>query len=204
MVLRIPKPDGLLPLEESEIVRLQSTLTGRSILSSTPIDELRTLRMLSPSQTSYDPMAHTITSTTLNTPATIASFYSYYSLPSPQNSSPLGLYTSIIQFGSGMNGHPHKLHGGILSLILDVTMGRASWHHCSDGMVSFTVTMTVDYKKPISTPGELLCKAWLEGRSEDRKHWVKAIVEQNGETVAGGSSLFLEVPKPASYPKGQL
>lgn len=203
MVLRVPKPDGLLLLEEGEITRLQSTLTGRSILSFTPIDEFRTLKT-GPTQASYHPMAHTITSTTLNTPETIASFDSYYSLPSAQNNYPFGLYTYILQLGSGMNGHPHKLHGGILSLILDVTMGRASWHHCSDGMTIFTVTMTVDYKKPISTPGELLCKTWLEGRSEGRKHWVKAIVEQNGTTVAEGSTLFLEVPKPSSYPKGLL
>ncbi len=61
--------------------------------------------------------------------------------------------------------------------------------------------MTVDYKATVSTPGVLAVKSWLEGRSDGRKHWVKAEVIQNGKVVAGGSCLFLEVAKPKEYYK---
>ena len=110
-----------------------------------------------------------------------------------------GLFSQILHVGSSLNGHPHKLHGGALSLILDEAMGRASRHHCTDGTVAFTATMTVDYKKTVSTPGELVVRSWLEGRSEGRKHWVMAEVLQDGKTVSEGRCLFLEVPMPESY-----
>lgn len=80
-------------------------------------------------------------------------------------------------------------------------MGRASRHHCTDGTVSFTATMTVDYKKAVTTPGELVVRSWLEGRSEGRKHWVRAEVLQNGVCVSEGRCLFLEVPMPEEYAK---
>jgi len=64
--------------------------------------------------------------------------------------------------------------------------------------------MTVDYKKPVNTPGEIVCKSWLEGRSEGRKHWVRAVVEQDSQVVAEGRCLFLEVPRPPEYSKLML
>lgn len=80
-------------------------------------------------------------------------------------------------------------------------MGRASRHHCTDNTVAYTATMTVDYKKTVSTPGELLVRSWLEGRSEGRKHWVKAEVLQGGVVVSDARCLFLEVPMPKEYLK---
>lgn len=70
--------------------------------------------------------------------------------------------------------------------------------------MAFTATMTVDYKKPVDTPGVIVCKSWLEGRSEGRKHWVRAVVEQEGKVVAEGRCLFLEVPRPPEYAKFML
>ena len=119
----------------------------------------------------------------------------------PQLTGYAGVYTQILLLGSSLNGHPHKLHGGAISLILDEAMGRASRHHCTDGQVAFTATMTVDYKRTVSTPGELMVRSWLEGRSEGRKHWVRAEVLQHGKVVSSGRCLFLEVPIPEEYAK---
>jgi acyl-coenzyme A thioesterase PaaI-like protein len=194
MVARSPPAGALKPLTEEDHQRLQSSPEGRRILSRHKPEDLRTLRWFGPDRRPSESTGDQMMTTTLSTPQTFSSFYGYWAVPSEE--CPLGQFVFTLTIGSGLNGHPHKMHGGAMSLLLDETMGRASRHHCSPGTVAFTATITVNYKKPVSTPGEILVRTWMEDKSDGRKHWVAAMVEQNGEVMATGHTLFLEVPTP--------
>lgn len=189
----------------SELEDLESSESGRAVLATCPPDLLRVPKLFPANRVPHSSTGDSMMNTTFHTEETFpvcVSYYTPHTVSGPEY--PLGVFTMLLTIGSGLNGHPHKLHGGALSMILDEAMGRASRHHCTDGTVAFTATMTVDYKKPVSTPGDLIVKSWLEGRSDGRKHWVRAVVEQGDQVVAEGSCLFLEVPRPKEYTKSLM
>jgi acyl-coenzyme A thioesterase PaaI-like protein len=67
---------------------------------------------------------HTLTGKTWNTPDTIASLHSFYRFPSLSNTSSPEL-RRFYTFGSGLNAHPSTLHGGVIAVILDSSLGGA-------------------------------------------------------------------------------
>lgn len=62
-------------------------------------------------------------------------------------------------------------------------------------MSGYTASLKIDFRRPVRTPGVLLCRSWLE-RREGRKLWVKGRVEDGqGGLYAEGESLWVEVLK---------
>lgn len=69
---------------------------------------------------------------------------------------------------------------------------------------SFTAELKIRYRRPVSTPGEVLCTARYV-RREDRKEWIEAVIRQSevdgvaeGDglvTCAIGEGLFIEPKK---------
>jgi acyl-coenzyme A thioesterase PaaI-like protein len=127
--------------------------------------------------------------------------------------------TTLISMGSGMNGHPRILHGGITATLIDEAMGifQAANNDFSASKAkkegktmivgTFTAELTVRYLAPVRTPGCLEVKV-RRTKTEGRKEWLKAEVRQwvgDGEeegkggkvvVVATGDALFI-TPRPA-------
>jgi len=145
--------------------------------------------------------------TTWNTPDTILHILSIYRPPSTTNVSspgttvpdpPRGEIRRFYTFGQGLNAHPHILHGGVVATILDSTMGNVIGQELPNfGAATFTVKLTIEYKKPVGTPGTVMARAWIRN-VEGRKVWVEGVVEDGvGNVHAKGEGLWLG-------PKGKL
>ncbi|RDW58876.1 hypothetical protein BP6252_13352 [Coleophoma cylindrospora] len=103
-----------------------------------------------------------------------------------------GAVYSFFYLGSGLAGHSGMLHGGVLGVLLDESMGLASFtvlpHH-----IGVTASFEIAYKAPIHIPAIVMVKATVE-RAEGRKAWVVAGVESPTETTifAEAKALFIE------------
>ena len=146
---------------------------------------------------------------TLATDTTITAWQSFYrTLESPQidsmrsanedNSSvPIaGELVTLLALGRGMNGHSDVAHGGLVSAILDETMGMVVTFHRSPGMSGYTAFLNVTFKKPVPTPSVVLCRTWLQRKSEGRKLWLWGTVEDGqGGLFAEAESLVVETKR---------
>lgn len=93
-----------------------------------------------------------------------------------------------------MNGHTDIVHGGLITTVIDDTMGMIAGFYKSPGMSGYTTVMNVQFRKPVPTPGAILCRTWLERRSVGRKLWIRGPVEDGeGVLYAEGESLWIEV-----------
>jgi uncharacterized protein (TIGR00369 family) len=97
-------------------------------------------------------------------------------------------------------GYPGRLHGGILSAILDETIGRSiAAAHPGTWMV--TVELTVRYRRPVPLDGEVRaigrktkdCGRVFEGSGE--------IVLRDGTVAVEGSGKFIRLPLDGILPE---
>jgi len=88
------------------------------------------------------------------------------------------------------DGHPGYLHGGIIATLLDEAMSKSVR---ALGKSAMTRKMDVDYRLPVPSGAPLR----IEGRvvrSERRKHWAEAVIENaEGSALARATGLFIEV-----------
>mmetsp|Transcript_9066 Transcript_9066/g.17091 ORF Transcript_9066/g.17091 Transcript_9066/m.17091 type:complete len:339 (-) Transcript_9066:174-1190(-) len=109
-----------------------------------------------------------------------------------------------VRIGESLNGHVGIVHGGIISLILDDTLGwgceamRLSSIDNSEMQDDFslvvTANLTVNYRKPLPAGSNFVVRVRHE-KTEGRKIYFTARIESyDGETLyAEASSLFLKV-----------
>jgi len=141
-------------------------------------------------------------SETLSTKDTIRAWQSFFKTPlnpvTEYSNVVAGEVYTLLSLGDGMNGYPHIMHGGMLSTIMDEVMWLVASFHKPPDTTTFTAFITVNFKKPILTPSILLCRARLEEKSNRRKLFTKAILENGeGSVYATAESLFIEVDKKA-------
>lgn len=151
----------------------------------------------------HEGRGHTLMGKTWNTDDTIKQLITLFrpstspnplQFPQPENIRPEACryYT----LGGDLNAHPDLLHGGVVSCILDSSMGGAigmGLKNQPGGPPIFTVQLTVTYKETVRTPGTIRVRAWVE-RVEDggRKAWAKGVIESEGGHVhALGEGMWL-------------
>ena len=71
----------------------------------------------------HDGLGHTLMAQTWKSAETIPYLQSFYRRKSATGEAELRRFYS---FGNGLNSHPHILHGGVLSTLLDSTMSNTS------------------------------------------------------------------------------
>lgn len=115
---------------------------------------------------------------------------------------------TIVEIGDGLNGYPNLVHGGMLATLLDEVCGvvivlsteinleRAKASGLSDkaiGAQYMTAYLNTSYRKPVPTPGTLLCTAKVE-RQEGRKLYVRGTIEDGAGTVyTVGEAMFIKM-----------
>ncbi|OAA47970.1 NACHT and WD40 domain protein [Cordyceps fumosorosea ARSEF 2679] len=135
---------------------------------------------------------------TLNTPDTIRAWHALYrALPPDDDEDRLaGELLCLFALGSGVNGHPDVAHGGVTAAILDAATGSVAELFSTEGDSAFTLELTVRYRRPLATPGVYVCRSWVRRRTEGRKAWLRAVVEDgNGTVYAEGDAFWLDVPR---------
>lgn len=152
-------------------------------------------KILSQSRTVSDNgRGHTLMGKTWNTESTIAELLTLYrpssaedplSFPQPEQQRPEArrFYT----LGSDLNAHPDLAHGGVVTCILDSSLGGVIGMALADtkgGPPLFTVQLNVTFKAPIRTPGNAIVTAWVTKVEEGgRKAWAAGKIESESGVV---------------------
>jgi acyl-coenzyme A thioesterase PaaI-like protein len=127
----------------------------------------------------------------LATQDTIVAWQSFYK--PPDSTSKYGQVLCLALLGSGVNGHVDTSHGGFVAVLFDEGFGLVAGNQRPDDRAVMTVSLKIDYKKPVPTPGVVLCRCWLE-KEERRKMWIRGAIEDgDGTVLATAQSLFLVV-----------
>jgi len=88
-----------------------------------------------------------------------------------------------------MGGWNRIAHGGILSTILDETMGWAGIYLLEQ--LTLTKTMTIDFVKAVMVGEELRCQAWVQERTGKREAIIKAaLYNADDEVCAESNGIF--------------
>ena len=133
--------------------------------------------------------ADTFVSKTLATDDTIRAWQCFAKVPDSDR--PYGEILSLLSIGSGVNGHIDTSHGGFVSLLHDECLGLAAENLRPSDKTTMTAYLRVDYKKPLRTPGILLCRAWGE-KKEGKKLFVRGTMEDGeGNVFSTSEGLFI-------------
>lgn len=101
---------------------------------------------------------------------------------------PDGTFRGETTLGLEYQGPPGCVHGGIVSLLFDVVLGRANFHAESSGM---TVYLDVDYHSP--TPVlEPLVITGRQVRAEGRKIWSQGAIHAGDRLCATAEGFFVD------------
>ncbi len=102
----------------------------------------------------------------------------------------LAVFTPVTQHQS----YPGRLHGGIVSTILDETIGRSIMIETKSEIWGVTVELSVRFKKPIPLTSELRVIARIE--SENRRFFEGSgeLLLPDGSVAAQGRGKYLRQP----------
>lgn len=142
-----------------------------------------------------------LTATTLKTKDTIQACLSVYRRP-PPGTTWINEVRSLMTLGTGMNGAPFMLHGGIVATLMDDCVGTlmtvnegATEDQESVPLSSMAVTayMNIQYKSPITTPQTVLVIA-KSRELKGRKFYLDSeIRDEYGHVLATAESLWISV-----------
>jgi acyl-coenzyme A thioesterase PaaI-like protein len=85
-------------------------------------------------------------------------------------------------------GYPGLLHGGVSAALLDGAMTNCLFAH---GIEAFTAELTVRYREPVDTRGNITVRASL-AESHGRLHLLRAELRQGGRIKATARGKFIE------------
>lgn len=133
---------------------------------------------------------------TLRTSTTILACQSFWREPSRQSTTmdkvDFGEMVTLYSVGHGLDGHENVAHGGFVALLLDEVMGLLVrlYRGVRD---PYTVSLKIDYKKPLMTPGAVVCRSWFT-KMEGRKLWTESTVEDGQAAVfASGQATWVDI-----------
>lgn len=90
--------------------------------------------------------------------------------------------------------YPGRLHGGIISTILDETMGRAIMMHSEEEVWGVTVDLQVRFKKPVPLDGELRVVGRITKDSSRFFEGAGELLLSDGTIAAEGHGRYLKAP----------
>jgi acyl-coenzyme A thioesterase PaaI-like protein len=93
--------------------------------------------------------------------------------------------------GAEHQGFPGLVHGGLISTILDETMGRTPLHNRTWVM---TGRLEVRYRRPVPTGERLRISAWLTRQRRDAFESRGEVRDADDALLAEAKGLFLRVP----------
>ena len=118
---------------------------------------------------------------------------------------PLGLHTAFYELDNKEilavftpreqhQSYPGRLHGGIISTILDEAIGRAVMMHSDDEIWGVTVDLRVRFKKPVPLDVELRVVGRITKNSNRFFEGTGELLLADGTVAAEGRGRYLKVP----------
>lgn len=103
-----------------------------------------------------------------------------------------GSLLAFYHLGRKLAGHAGIVHGGLIAVLLDECMGRASFPRLP-GKIAVTAKLELEYQNPLYVDTVILIRANTI-KAQGRKAWVEATVEdaRDGRLLTKGSGLFVE------------
>lgn len=90
-------------------------------------------------------------------------------------------------------GYPGRLHGGIISAVLDETIGRAIFMNYEEDVWFVTVEFNVRFKKPVPIGEEIKVRARVTNETSRTYEGSGEIVLNNGAIAAEGYGKYLNL-----------
>jgi acyl-coenzyme A thioesterase PaaI-like protein len=176
-----------------------TSIPWTSRLLAPPNLRISTPQSRTPKSTTED----SLFATTLATSTTIPHCLLYYPRsPAPSDLTALSI---LLKVENGCNGYPHILHGGIVSTLLDESMGillqeiaerkhldKVATGHAqgeiAEGIDAFTKTLNIEFLAPMKTPGVILAKVRVVERRGRGIKLVARLLQKEGleEELDGG------------------
>ena len=91
-------------------------------------------------------------------------------------------------------GYPGRLHGGVISAILDETIGRSILINYEEDVWFVTVEFNVRFKKPVPLDEEVKVRARLTKETSRIYEGTGEIILKNGEVAAEGYGKYMKLP----------
>jgi len=118
---------------------------------------------------------------------------------------PFGLHTSFFELDNNEllavfkprgehQSYPGRLHGGIISTILDETIGRAIMIQSEGDIWGVTVDLQIRFKKPVPLDEELRVIGRITKDSSRFFEGTGELLLQDGTVAATGHGKYLKVP----------
>jgi len=118
---------------------------------------------------------------------------------------PFGLHTSFFELDNNEllavfkprgehQSYPGRLHGGIISTILDETIGRAIMIQSEGDIWGVTVDLQIRFKKPVPLDKELRVIGRITKDSNRFFEGTGELLLQDGSVAATGHGKYLKVP----------
>ena len=118
---------------------------------------------------------------------------------------PFGLHTSFFELDNGEllaifrpreehQSYPGRLHGGIISTILDEAIGRAIMIHSKGEIWGVTVELQVRFKKPVPLDDELRVIGRITKNSSRFFEGTGELLLADGTVAAAGQARYLKTP----------
>ena len=103
----------------------------------------------------------------------------------------------LLSLGTGINGIAGVLHGGLVGVLLDEVTGVPVYVQAEGYFV--TGEMKIRYLRPVTTPGVILCRSWVEAEGNERIHEGKkfkvigTVEDGMGGILARGEAVFVRL-----------
>ena len=118
---------------------------------------------------------------------------------------PFGLHTSFFELDNNEllalfkpreehQSYPGRLHGGIISTILDETIGRAVMIQSKNDVWGVTVDLQIRFKKPVPLDEELRVTGRITKDSSRFFEGTGELLLQDGTVAATGHGKYLKIP----------
>ena len=91
-------------------------------------------------------------------------------------------------------GYPGRLHGGMVSAVLDETIGRAIFINYQEDVWFVTVEFKVRFKKPVPLDEEIKVRARVVKEKNRIYEGKGEIVLESGEVAAEGYGKYMKLP----------
>ena len=98
--------------------------------------------------------------------------------------------------------YPGRMHGGVISAILDETVGRAAELE-NPGTFGVTTTLTVTFRRPVPLGVELCCVGWLTQNKPRMFEGVGKILLPDGKVAAEAKAVYMRLPMESLMQDGQ-